>query len=61
MISDLWYVLFNTLFLVPHFGMLTVNKLIAYCLFLYTTASTSFQCLFFYFYLSSESLKVQEY
>ena len=58
MISGLWNVLYTTVFLVPHFEILIVNKLIAYSLFLYTIASISLQCLCFYFYLSQASLKI---
>ena len=49
----LWslYVLSTTFFLVPHFVMLIAKKIIAYCLFLYTTASIFLQFLFLYFYI----------
>ena len=57
-ISGLWDVFSTTFFLVPHFVMLIVNKLIAYCLFLYTIASISLQCLCFYFQLSQASFKI---
>ena len=49
MISVLWGVFSATLFLIPHFVMLIVNKLIDCCLFLYTIASISLRCLCFYF------------
>ena len=49
-ISGIWYVISTALFLVPHFVMLTANKLTAYCLFLKTTASIYLQCLCFYIY-----------
>ena len=52
MIYSLWGVLSTTFFLDPHFLMLIVNKLIAYCLFLYTIASIFFQFLCFYFYIA---------
>ena len=57
MIVGLWDLLYTTVFLVPHFVILIVNKLRAYCLFLYTIASVSLQCLCFYFYLSYASFK----
>ena len=58
-IYDIWSLGFILcqLFLVPYFVMLKFNKLIAYCLFLYTIASISFQCLCFYFYNRKQGLK----
>ena len=59
MIYGLWDVFYTTVFLVSHFVILIVNKLIAYCLFLYTIASISLQCLCFYFIIENKDWNSQ--